>query len=362
MKLILKKIFRYKLSAVCMLIGFCTAYLCFWGGNKVSYILNQEEIDRQVSAFRYRQGVVLTIIEDEDVILDFINEKCNATIINLTTWYDSEKVERLMDVVIHQAEESKYHIVSGRFPNTEELKSGERVVVLGRRHKANTYKRGNEEYTIIDGEEYKVTGYIKAEKSVIYDYKVLLFYPCIGENIRNYIMNIAKTMGIGIYLESEHHNVSQTFMEINRSLARRCYIMKEDGIEPFEATEISTINYGRNLYLVYVYCIITVVIIMQLWLLERKKEISIRRAYGYTRIDIIKVLIIDLFRLIFISTVICIVIQIIIESIVRDGNWELQHIILQMGVALLYILITGMVVSVYPVYMIMKRQVISLIK
>lgn len=286
----MKRLFRYKQSSRAILLGLIIAFISMFYGDFL-YQLKDLELSEE-EAFSYKNQFAFSI-DSRDLDLDYLagllqQESVMAMADAVRLYIDAEYAEHWCSVVFSQGEGLKLPLCKGRYPTEEELQRGEPVVVLGRAIKRYTYQKNGADYILIDGEEYRVTGYCSGIRTTIGNYNIILFYPCLGRRAREKLLSSGETFSIAMTLNSDSTSVNPLHERVKAGLV-------EQGYQAGELSEYPSFSFGSQYqknhqwfaYLIYGFCLFVIIVILQYWLYQRNFEFAIRRICGYTRLRLI---------------------------------------------------------------------------
>ena len=120
-------------------------------------------------------------------------------------------------------------------------------------------------------------------------------------------------------------------------------------------------DFYRYAYLLYLFAVVLVIMVMQLWILQRKKELAIRRAIGFTKGQIILLIAKELLKIILMTGVLCTILQIVVQKILKIGNYS-GFDLTSISTALLFIMVTFVLLMIYPVIKITQGDVAETIQ
>lgn len=356
---------HYPLSVIGMIVGIAIAYFAFSFASQMKREvgLEEKEFNESVATMK-SMGVSLNYNQTADEILPiFKDERVTSYISSLSLFCDDMKTECLMNVYFSVPNDFSYYVVKGSMPTKEQLQAHEKVVVLGKGLKRDTFRKGDEDYYRICGEEYRVTGYISAEKSKALDSIRMLFYDGLGEKTKTEIDYNAASMGIMIFLKSDTQNLMDIYNEKNELLKNKVLNIQfmNDAWDDTFVLDIGLMQYQQYAYLLYFFAILLVIMITELWITQRKKEFAIRRAVGYSRIQIAGMVSVDLLKMIVGSGVIFLMLQILMQyftqTIGNTSEW-----IEDIGICILFIVCTFLLLMIYPLYKIMHGSIAEVIQ
>ncbi len=354
-----KKKYSLRFSTACILFGLTAAYIAFSYAMYISRIQYWEQEDfKQLTAASSKLTLYLGYHEGEEEVYRLLTgEGIEASICDADIYVDALEGQCLCDVFFSTPSESKYHFVEGGYPQEASPKP---AVVLGRRRKKYVHTVDGVDYITICHEEYEVTGYISAEHSGIYDYKILLFWNSMGEEARESIRYTAsQTWGLYVQLQSSREDVGKFYSQRLKSLEAACdFVMPmEEPVTGYD-TDLPSINYRKYSVLLYVFSVVIMVMSIEFWIYERREELIVRRITGYDRWQLLGLVGRRLFSLMLPYSILLLLVQTLICLINGQGaDW--QFYLVQIGLSLGFIAATFVILMLYPMYEIMRGDIIK---
>lgn len=352
MKNIWRKIKKEKLYIICLQISFISATVVLFLGISIYSNIYAENMEKNNYKYTFETTAFTNDnITDDDYIKKLQSADCNVKIINFSGYSDAEKTTTLTDIIINSYEEN-YPFIEGGMEN---IKKGERNVILGIANKEYIYQKDGEDYFDIFGEAYKVCGYISSEKSVSFDYKIIVDYDGIGDVLKQRIADSSQ-MGIELILESNKRDTDEIFYTLTYELGLG--LLRTES-EVFLA---STGIYNEKVYciIIYFFCFVCIYTVLQYYLKNRQKEIVIRKINGFSK----KKIIVLLYKNIFINFIaayavgMCIVLALVklLEALKKYNlQISIQNMVILIGIFMLSIIL----VSIKPVYNLVKTDPIT---
>ncbi len=361
MKKIFNKLFRYKFSSICIILLFAFAYLAFYYGGYENYIKENERNDSIRYIYNHTKAYTVASNLGDEIIGELFNlneEGVNISISDFTVYVDSRLASALVEIQISGVEYCKYPVISGGFPSEEELSSGERVVVAGKKLKKYTTTVAGKDYLKILGEEYRVTGYVSAEASGIYDNLILVFAGNLGVGFNKALSVGLYSGNISLYMESDDADAIKRAEEKVEGLSDGENVYFQSQYSPkFMSTEVNGESYKGLSVLIYLFCIISIIYAVDLWMVEREREVIIRKIYGESTRKIIWKIYKELFALMFFAGIFAVGGQLVIDYFSREVmaySLEKMWFIIQRFV--LCIVITSLLVMIKPVFVILNKK------
>ncbi len=296
-KTLLNRVFRYRLAAICFVLGQLVIYITIFGALQIYNMAMNKEDDRKNAIYAQRIKMNVITTGKKDILSNAADglEAGNLLLSGRATVAFKEsgastRAEMLLD--IH--EELPYQMISGHIPGTKDSDYGRNVVALGRDKYRFAYERDGKKYVTLCFEEYEVVGVIGSD-SDYWDYKIVLNVNCIGPQTLEYFLSNTE---YELHLDSNVTDL-QTLQENYEKVFQN--IMAVDSFNSVSAvvdkyTGQSTVSntYARqNMkvnYIVYVFCLVNSILVSYFWIIARRKEIAIRKAFGYSNVRIIAML------------------------------------------------------------------------
>lgn len=258
-----------------------------------------------------------------------------------------------------------YPLVSGKYFTADDVKNGNKVVLIGSSLDEYSYKKNNEKYIKIEEEEYRVVGTIGfANQKSRWDGRIIM--PCTSLP-KNYFeeFNDNKYLGIsfimysnlGDYLKSEEFIKSQgksilkdfSFEDLGQIQSNSDQVLSLAAENPDKILLIAAIG-----YLVTLVFAINITIF---WIEKRKYEISVRKAFGFTNCSIMKMIFTEMIGFAIISFIIAIIMQFVLSVVVGSiADYTLQLYLPNLVIGLVVVLVTALVTTLIPVIKAIKVE------
>lgn len=353
---------RYPLSVIGMVAGIIFAYYSFLLAGKMLREERKQTEDIEIN--NQSQNVIGVDLlydgEGEDIFPMFKEENVWGNISSLPLYCDDEDSVCLINAYIFMPKEFPYMIAEGSLPTMQQMDDGLPVIILGKGLKNKVHKKDGGDYYRVCGEDYRVAAYISSEESHSLDSARILFYDCLGSRAKEDIDYFAQTMGLRLFFGSDVTDIFEYYQGKEKLLKDKVisiHSSKEIWNDNF-TFDVSLVSYQKYAYLLYLFSVFLCIIIIELWLVQRKKEFAIRRAIGYSKNQIISLIAKELVKIILISGSILFVIQLIFQKITNDAAYEGEWIA-DIGISLVFIIITFVLLMIYPIYKIMTESVVS---
>lgn len=354
---------RYPLAMTGMILGVIIAYFSFSFAGRMGHEAHLEEEDLKESLTKEKMLRVDLFYNGngEDILPVFRDESLESWISNVDLFSDDLECECLMNVYLSMPESFPYKVVEGSIPDQKQISSKEPIIVLGKGLKNVTVHRDNADFYRICGKEYRVVAYISAEQSNSLDAVRFLFYDCLEEKVKEEIDHRAMTMGLTVTLRSNTLDLMDVYNEKTEELGDKVQSVNfSREIDKIHIVDSALVEYQQYAYLLYLFALILIIMVTELWIVQRKKEFAIRRAVGYSRSQIIGMLAGELAKVIIGVGTMLLIGQMLVYHFIGteygNSNWS------NLVIGLLFVVITFIVLMIYPVYKIMTDSIVSSIQ
>lgn len=353
---LVKRIFRYKTSSVCFLTGIVVSFLALYFG-----IANQRELSlaiEEISQYQYEYNCNFSVAFSDAgqmVFPDYGHGNC--IISNFEVAVDDANGIVLSDIIVYTNEEIYMPLESGAWPSKEQLASGERIAVLGKHRKKQVITENGSDYIYISGQKYYVCGYLSGNISTEFDNHIVLFYDALGENVKSQMAAENGAVQISVSLRSNSYDVSLLRDSFVQEIQN--YGLIEEMYSSADYEGMVGIHNNTGYFWIFAYSLIIFALVSNFWFRERKKELSIRRAFGYHASHLVKLLLGDFMLLLIFGIVAAIILAVMIQGFLLEGiiNLEgsLKNILISMGISLMMPIVSIMV----PLFFIKREMPVN---
>lgn len=277
------RIFRYGYSSIMMILGLVLSFLVFSFYTGVKHEENQE-IEDSAELKRSNEMYVMAVGNAFD--LNSIDcsafENVDVSVTGVEIYVNEDGYCHTGDVVLTQ-DELVYPVVKGGYPTKEELLTGENVVVLGQQLRPLTEHKNGNDYIVLCGDEYRVTGYLGCKSSTVIDYSIIVYGGSLGDGLRKNIKEYGDSIGYNIIFQSDSMPTNQMREQLQVYFDSEDYYFNEmmDSPKIFATRYVSKEN-KEYAILTYIFSVVIAVLVVEYWLICKKKEFAIRKAFGYT--------------------------------------------------------------------------------
>jgi putative ABC transport system permease protein len=259
-----------------------------------------------------------------------------------------------------------YPLLEGRYYSITEVTDGAKVALVGIELKKDTFRENNNVYINISGEKYRVVGIIGFKgKPSMWDSRLFMPLLSLPKSAKDNISN-------GSFSGVIYDSTGNTDVKLQRllSLTKKSYPKADvSGVSELGVMDvISHVASNTDMlfvigFLSYIVSLIYAVNTISFWIEERRHEIGIRKAFGYSNMQIISLIFKEMLCIAAISFVVALIAQIIISSFADkmfkySMGLKLENIL--GGVVI--ILITAILTSVWPVAKSLKVQPVEAMK
>lgn len=248
-----------------------------------------------------------------------------------------------------------YPLISGSYYTAEDVKKGNKVVVLGSKLLKEAYERNGNKYIEIEGEEYLIKGVIGIpdEKSS-WDNRIIM--PCTSMPKNYFKNNLQRDLeDISFVIYNEKGEYSQDIKEINnegKKLFDNFTLDYLGELQDDNSLKIVVENPDFLLFVALIGYIITIIFAINItvfWIEKRKYEISVRKAFGFTNGSIMKMIFKEMIGFAIISFAIAIIVQFLLGLAVGSiANYTLKLYLPNLVIGLFVVLVTALVTTLIP--------------
>ena len=248
-----------------------------------------------------------------------------------------------------------YPLISGSYYTAEDVKKGNKVVVLGSKLLKEAYERNGNKYIEIEEEEYLIKGVIGIpdEKSS-WDNRIIM--PCTSMPKNYFKNNLQRDLeDISFVIYNEKGEYSQDIKQINaegKKLFDNFTLDYLGELQDDNSLKIVVENPDFLLFVALIGYIITIIFAINItvfWIEKRKYEISVRKAYGFTNGSIMKMIFKEMIGFAIISFAIAIIVQFLLGLAVGSiANYTLKLYLPNLVIGLFVVLVTALVTTLIP--------------
>ena len=248
-----------------------------------------------------------------------------------------------------------YPLISGSYYTADDVKKGNKVVVLGSKLLKEAYERNGNKYIEIEEEEYLIKGVIGIpdEKSS-WDNRIIM--PCKSMPKNYFENNLQRDLeDISFVIYNEKGEYSQDIKQINaegKKLFDNFTLDYLGELQDDNSLKIVVENPDFLLFVALIGYIITIIFAINItvfWIEKRKYEISVRKAFGFTNGSIMKMIFKEMIGFAIISFAIAIIVQFLLGLAVGSiANYTLKLYLPNLVIGLFVVLVTALVTTLIP--------------
>ncbi|EJL47478.1 hypothetical protein BAG01nite_19470 [Brevibacillus agri] len=259
----------------------------------------------------------------------------------------------------------RFPLETGRYLNVTDIIHGEKVALVGKARGKDVRTKNGKPYILLDNEEYEVIGIIgvKGKTTKAIDYKIVIPATSLSSTLLSKLQS-AKTIPFLI-----HNSYTDTYADEKqiKQNAKRLFPEATCTASPYGETEgIVAPNRGSEIYIsimVYALAIINAINLTAFWIQERKYEIGIRKAFGYSNADIVSMLFWEMCVINLIAVVIGFSIQWMIRSLLSKWlDYPVEITSTTIFAAILFVFATAFVTTAIPSSKALKIQPVEAIR
>lgn len=365
MKTLLIRIKQSPLLSALLIFGLVTSILLISLGT--SFVSNLYYSDKAKSQYNPQKAKVYDITysalksSDSSVMNKLFSKIDNDTglfINNLLLHTDASEVNAYNKVSGEYFTNNNvwhYPLISGSYYTAEDVKKGNKVVVLGSKLLKEAYERNGNKYIEIEEEEYLIKGVIGIpnEKSS-WDNRIIM--PCTSMPKNYFENNLQRDLeDISFVIYNEKGEYSQDIKQINaegKKLFDNFTLDYLGELQDDNSLKIVVENPDFLLFVALIGYIITIIFAINItvfWIEKRKYEISVRKAFGFTNGSIMKMIFKEMIGFAIISFIIAIIVQFLIGLAVGSiANYTLKLYLPNLVIGLFVVLVTALVTTLIP--------------
>lgn len=248
-----------------------------------------------------------------------------------------------------------YPLISGNYYTDDDVKKGNKVVVLGSKLLKEAYERNGNKYIEIEEEEYLIKGVIGiSNEESSWDNRIIM--PCTSMPKNYFKNNLQRDLeDISFVIYNEKGEYSQDIKQINaegKKLFDNFTLDYLGELQDDNSLKIVVENPDFLLFVALIGYIITIIFAINItvfWIEKRKYEISVRKAFGFTNGSIMKIIFKEMIGFAIISFIIAIIVQFLIGLAVGSiANYTLKLYLPNLVIGLFVVLVTALVTTLIP--------------
>lgn len=245
----------------------------------------------------------------------------------------------------------EYPYLYGGDIELSDIHNNKKVVCIGKNLEKYTFKKNGEIYLKYNNEEYLVSGIIGNEGSdSLYDNDIIFPITSIPNSIKVKFFD-GGNQKIGLWGENTTVNLNYIYdqlSEIDNSITFTYENINEEKV--LYESIVSSFSMVSIFIVLLGICICNMTIISYYWSKSEEREIAIKKAYGFSKIQLAKEIFCGFFTLVFISASISILIQFILSLNTKAMNnlyifVSKENII----ISIIICIVISIVISILPI-------------
>lgn len=326
----MRELFRH-VSSWLLLIGVAVSFFAFINASDI--YRNVQIAAAEINEYKYKSMYSIYISNfsnGEDLIEEIKQIPGNSVSVGNYLYLDNSDKYQETEIVVKLDENLAYPV---------EIIDSDGNVYIGKKLEDECYKKDGILYIDIEGKAYRVAGIISSNSTDVLNFKIVILNDL--KLVESILENGSLTVECGSDLYDlnspvnsfYNDNGTDAYIDIN-SISTR-YI------------EVGSENADQEFYMVIsLFSIINCIVISEFWILRRKKEIIIRKIFGFTN----KKLFFYIYKQIVSISAAAVVIVLLMEKIIDvigliDYSVSLRKTIL----AGVFVIISSLIVTVIPV-------------
>jgi putative ABC transport system permease protein len=321
---LIRQIKLHPLGSCFLIFGYAICILAFSIG--INYSIHSKESDGDFYNGNKEHNV--TVITNFFETMDF--DKVQSSLEELSKDVEVQlhvdpynltnvKTARLRLIAYEKHPEWILPLLSGRYISAEEIAAGEKVAVIGEMLKENTITVGEDINIAIEGENYRVVG-VAGRKTDKITFDNVLYIPLstIPEPVVN---KVIKDSQVSVFIRKNGGSPSEEAAKLGAAMKEidKLSTIEEKRIEEnFGITEFNLIVTIIMVGLILVTGIINVLNLSVFWILDRRKEISVKKAFGANNYNVVFEVFKDMFFLSLTGAIFAITLQFIVDMTLSE--------------------------------------------
>ncbi len=254
-----------------------------------------------------------------------------------------------------------YPVIEGRCYTADEIKQGEKVVMIGKSLEKYTQEQNGKRYVSIKKEMYEVIGRVgMSDQNSLWDNRIFMPITALPESLRRKYDTSSEMKFILYNASGMVDEESSKILENAKGLYDNVEIESfgllkvDDVVQDMKNNQDQIFSIA---FLGYFVSLIYAVNIVVFWIEKRRYEIGVRKAFGYTNKAIMKLIFVEMMGLSLLAFFLAIFIQGIISIVVgRLSGYIFKLYFSNFIFGLLIVLLTTFVICIWPVARALKIQ------
>lgn len=326
----MRELFRH-VSSWLLLIGVAVSFFAFINASDIYQ--NVKDAAAEINEYKYKSmySIYISDFSDTDLLIDKITQ-IPGNIISVGNYMylnNNEKYQEV-EIVIKQDENLSY-------PVKRIDVDGE--IYIGKKLEEECHKIDGILYLTIEDKSYRVAGIVSSDSTDILNYKIIILKDM------EVIKNILKKGSITIECGSNLHDLNQSVRDFYNDYGKNGFV--EYNSISSRYIEVGSENADKEFYIVIsIFSIINCIVISEFWILRRKKEIIIRKLFGFTNRRLFFYIYNQIGKISALAVVCVLIMEKIIKELgVIEYSLSLNKIILAGG----FVIVSSLILTMIPV-------------
>lgn len=323
----MKGLFRHA-STWLLLIGIAVSFFAFFNAAAIYQQVEYAVSEVNSYNYKYMYSVSLWETEDREAVIARLKElPGNIVVTGMYVYLDAQEQYQACEILLRQSEPLPYPV---KIIN----EAGE--LYIGRSLQEQCISEDGKLYMTIDGKKCPVAGIVESRKTDVLNYTLLFLEHS----------EMAEMSGqAGAFLlecNSNREDMQAAVSDFCRDMHAEYHSISERYIE------VGSQNADEKFYnAIAFFAIINCVVISEFWILRRKKEVLIRKIFGYSNLKLFCLFYRQMLCIASVSVLGVLLPEIIISYVTRTAiSIDMQKVI----VSAIFVVLASLVLVATPVY------------
>lgn len=272
-----RECFRYKISGIAMVACLVLSMMAAYYGVTIYKNIYMEYREKVDYAYPYTTYFKCYVDEASDIPVLPEGLNCNLKILDCWMYADSMNATVSVDISLYSSDENR-PLISGTYADKHQRERGKPIIIVGQDRFADSYENGNVQYYELYGDAYRVVGVFGSERSKLYDYNLMIYGDCLGNHVLQRLLS-DNDGTFSLVLES---NLVDTEQIYNEYIKDNYNVIEDPDDSVSYGTAALPFHEKAFCIIIYIFCFSCIAIVIQFWLRQRKHEMKICRAFGFT--------------------------------------------------------------------------------
>lgn len=350
----IKKVFRYPLSTVYLIVGLIIAFLMLFDGLTIYKQVTKDTKENRKMQYLETTEVMIDNLDNAKMDFNMLKSKQKVNINIVSEGYvDGVEGNVRIDVVMQEKVKPRLAMEQGRMPNADEIEEGKPVLAIRSNLQEYVVDKDGKEYINLSGAEYEVVGIIRNKDS---NANIMVYGECLDSKM---VKHILEMNSFKLVMNSESENTYEAYKEIKENLIRKSPAIEIAAYQ--RDNNVDALSYAMNnteasvVLFIYLFSIANCVIISEFWIEQRRVEVAIKKAFGFSNFKLVK----DIFREMLINCVLagtaCYFVQLGISKIIGYASgYVIKADIKEILLMVVFTIVTTVIIILFPVWQIIR--------